>query len=516
MPSINKTKTPLSIGIELGRKLERQNTTADIYNYAFASLPPHSLELEEAVLGGLIISPSSPESLFVFANLTPQVFYSEKNQNLFGFLIEMQASNQKIDLLTIIAHIKSKGLYSNNEAELINIPTASDIVALTNKVASTANTEAHAKILIEYYKEREMGAICLSAITDMQNKVYQSSNDAAATISEKIQNIVSASTTAPDFKYIDFVNILTQKVQGTYGNLGIASSITMSDGKKPFMVFEEKDMVVIAALSSHGKTAYAITECLNMLINGYRVHFYTLEEGEYQIWSRLVSQLVYIKTGVILPYGDIQKGYLNEQQLQIITDMQPYIDIFKDNLKIFVDSVTIEGIAMNTKIAVTRKAAPDAVFIDQFSLVSHTGGKGNNLDELNHIAKETKAMARNMKIPHFLLAQVGIKLVARGALPTLADIKECSRLVEDSDKIVFVHRKSVEDPTNEDVFLWKAKERGGAIGHAANVKFIGECSLYTNTPQKEKDPFAVPSLPPADLTTIRIERRQSHQKDVPF
>ena len=288
---------------------QENNTTPSARNReAYAALtemggnvPPQAVELEEAVLGALMLEKDSIITVQEF--VTPEAFYTEEHRLIYRAIEELSSELKPIDLYTVTERLKVK-------KELKKVGGASYLAQLTQKVGSAANVEFHAKIVAQKYVQREL----IRSATEIQRRSYDESTDVTDLIGFAEQEIFKVAEGHVKRSVQSAADVLARTLAQIEENAknksafnGVPSGFMALD--RVTMGWQPSDLIIIAARPSMGKTAFTLTMARNMSVDHEQaVAFFSLEMPAHQLMMRLVVA----ETGI--PGNDLKLGRLSPEQ----------------------------------------------------------------------------------------------------------------------------------------------------------------------------------------------------------
>lgn len=465
MPEANKTST---------RKRTRQATPMP-QGLEHGKLPPQAVDLEEAVLGALMLEKEAVNAAIDI--LQPKSFYKESHQKIFAVILFLFQETQPIDILTVTNELKQRG-----ELEIVGGPYY--ITQLTNRVASAANIEYHARIIAQKYIQRELIRISSDIITD----AYDETTDVFTLLDKAESSLFSVAEGNIRKNYESMSDLIREsmkqieeaKGQET-GVTGVASGFTALD--RVTSGWQPSDLVIIAARPAMGKTSYVLSLARNAAVQFDKpVAFFSLEMSSVQLVTRLVSAESEISS------EKLRSGNLRNDEIQQIhtkiTDLA--------EAKIFIDDTP--GLSVFELRAKARrlKAQHDIqlLIIDYLQLMTAGGdGKsgGNREQEISTISRSLKSIAKELNIPVLALSQLSRAVETRGGdkRPQLSDLRESGSIEQDADMVQFIHRPEyyglAEDeegnPTNGIANIIIAKHRNGSVCDV-QLKFINQLAKF--------------------------------------
>jgi len=449
-----------------------RDTVNEFQGIELGKLPPQAVDLEEAVLGAIMLESKSLKS--VSPILTAESFYKESHAKIYQAAIDIHSKGEPIDILTVTTQLRKNG-----ELELVGGPLY--ISSLTNRVASTANVETHARYIVQMAMKREsirVGNTLVQQGYDETEDCFDVIETGLKSLSTILQTNVKGEITEAKESVIGILQEVADRKEGKV--IGIPSSIISIRNK--IGVFGETDMIVVGGSTSMGKTAYAISECLAMAQDGKPVVFFSLEMSKQQIVYRLLSQLAAVDL------HDLVQGKLDELQEKALHNAIGQLE----RLKIFIDDTP----ALNVNDFRARchklkdKHNIKAVFIDYLQLMT-SPAKGKNQSreqELSNISRTCKQVAKEIKCSVFALAQLSREVGKRkdtGYRPITSDIRECGSIEQDADIVLFpyrAHHYGVSGSKDNEAVMIVAKNRNGSLGDCRMswVKHLAKYKSYSS------------------------------------
>lgn len=437
-------------------------------------LPPQAVDLEEGVLGALLLVQSAIQS--VSDVLRPEIFYKESHYWIYSAIADLYKRGSQIDLLTATEELRKIG-----KLEIVGGQVY--IAKLTNRVASSANIEIHARIIVEKYIERELIRVSNEIIKDAYDEctdvfdLFDKAQKGLETIMS--QNVkgdsVSIGSMLPEM--MTEIHNRNLSESGTSGIPGAISSVNQILGG-----YQKGDLMYIGARPGMGKTSFILCEALAMAERGIPVAVFSLEMSRLQIVMRIVSLI----TGIDLE--DLMKRKLDETRLG---ELNKYIT-HVSNLPIFIDdtpALSIYDFGAKLK-RLCEKNRVQKAFVDYVQLmtlgVNESKKMHQNRDaELSTISRNLKRYAKECGIPITALAQLSRALESRtDKRPMLSDLRESGSLEQDADIVGFLFRpeyygqdmEGLEKGHSEFIV---AKNRNGKVD-TAYLKFIDYLAKYTD------------------------------------
>jgi len=468
-----------------------KNLFLESFRNESGKLPPQAMELEEAVLGALMLEKDALTS--VVDILQPSSFYKEAHQRIYNSILQLFGKSEPIDMLTVTTQLRSNG-------ELEFIGGASYLVKLTNKVNSAANIEFHARIITQSAIKRDMIKIAGEILKD----AYEDTTDVFNLLDKIEQNFFEISERNIRKNYADASTImratieeLEKKKNNKDGLTGVASGFTALD--RITSGWQNTELTIIAARPAMGKTAFVVSAMRNAAVEwGIPVAMFSLEMSATQLMLRLISAEAEIDS------NKLRKGKLENhewvqlhQKIKNLSSAPIYID----------DTPALSILEMRAKCR-RLKAQFDIglVIIDYLQLMtaeSGGGGKGNREQEIAAISRAMKNLAKEINVPVIALSQLSRAVETRGGdkRPQLSDLRESGSIEQDADMVMFLYRPEYYKITQDEqgnstegigeVII--AKNRSGDVD-TVKLKFIGKYTKFTDldgfyTPLPGQDNF---------------------------
>jgi replicative DNA helicase len=403
----------------------RRKSSLDLSTMVYGKVPPQSKDLEEAVLGALMLESNAIS--VAMGKLFPEIFYVDANSRIFRAMQNLYDANSKIDLLTVVEQLKK-----NEELEVVG--GAYYVSKLTNNVVSTANIEIHILIISQSYLKRE--AIKLSG--ELISEAYEDSSDAFDIINyadngfQRIQQQVLIGM-SKDASYYGMKVLEQHATVKATGVLGITTGFRSLDAAICGLV--SPDLIIIAGRPGMGKTAFAlsITYYVTVLLN-IPCAWFSLEMDGVQIVRRLVS----IDTGI--GHGSIRNGSTTSEQDEMIgnsVDKISYSNLHIDDTA----GINIRHIRTKAHL-LKRKHNIGFIIVDYLQLMKGVDTKGKNREqEISEISRGLKELAKELEIPVIALSQLSREVEKRGdKMPQLSDLRESGSIEQDADEVIFLMR----------------------------------------------------------------------------
>lgn len=467
------------------KKYEKPLTVQQI-NAEYGKVPPQAVEIEEVVLGALMLE--KDKVIDVLDILKPESFYNEAHQKIFKAIVDLSNRYEPIDLLTVTEELKRK-----NQIDEIGGPYY--ITQLTNRVASAAHIDFHARIIAQKYIQREL----IRASSEILNKAYDSSadvNDLLDFSEKELFNIahgnIKKEIASLDILMKDAIKQIEEAGQREDGLSGVPSGYTRLD--RITSGWQRSDLIIIAARPSMGKTAYVLSMARNISVEHKRpVAIFSLEMSAVQLVNRLIVSETELSSEKIrngnlenFEWQQLHYKIKNLEDAPIFIDDTPAISIFELRAK-------CRRLKMQHDVQL--------IIIDYLQLMSAGGDiKGINREqEVSQISRSLKAIAKEIDVPIIALSQLNrsVEMRSGNKRPQLSDLRESGAIEQDADIVLFIHRPekyglTEDEEGNSTIGLAEiiiAKHRNGPID-IVNLKFIDQLAKFVDMEEGTLDPLA--------------------------
>jgi replicative DNA helicase len=440
----------------------------------YGRIPPQALELEETVLGALMLEKDAV--IAILDLLKPESFYKESHQKVYAAIMNLSLEEKPIDIMTVTEELRRR-------KELENVGGAFYITQLTSRVTSAAHIEYHARIIAQKFIQRELIRIS----TEIQNRSYDESSDVDDLLDyseTELFNIAEGNIK----KEIVKINVLIkeaihqiEEASKREDNLsGIPSGFTKID--RITSGWQKSDLIIIAARPSMGKTAFVLSMTRNIAVEHKRaVAVFSLEMSSIQLVNRMIV------SETKLPSDRIRNGKLHDyewEQLEIkiknLVDAPVFID----------DTPAISIYELRAKCRrLKRQHNIEVIIIDYLQLMTGTSDtRGNREQEVSTISRSLKAISKELNVPVIALSQLNRAVETRGGTkrPQLSDLRESGAIEQDADMVLFIHRPEYygfyeDEDGNSNIGIAEiiiAKHRNGPVGEV-KLKFQSESANFT-------------------------------------
>ena len=482
-------------------KRSPQTTIIKVGANEMGKLPPQAQELEDSVLGALMIE---KEAFGTVADLLrPEVFYKDQNRLVFEAIRELAVNDQPIDILSVGEKLKSKGTLEKAGGAVY-------LADLTRRVASTAHLHYHAEIIAKKATARDL----ISMAAQIEEKAFDETQDiddlmqeAEAGIFEITQRSQKRSVTQVD-SVIEEAFARMEKAAKNTGNIsGIPSGFHALD--KITSGWQTPDLIIIAARPAMGKTAFVLSMAKNIAVDrGIPTAIFSLEMSNVQLVNRLIMNLCELE-GDKIKTGKMSK----EDKLRLNTK----INIMKGKPLYMDDTPSLSIYELRSKARkLVNEHGVKLIIIDYLQLMNAQGSSfGSREQEVSIISRGLKGLAKELDIPIIALSQLNRGVEARtgieGKTPQLSDLRESGAIEQDADMVCFIHRPEYyrifnDEKSGKDLRglaqIIVAKHRNGATD-SIWLRFRGKYAKFQNEDDAfDSNELDGPMLPDSGAVTI--------------
>lgn len=416
-------------------------------------LPPHSVEAEQGVLGCLLLNPAEvlPQCIEKFV-AGAEVFYDLRHRAIYNAALEMWDKDTPIDLITLQQHLR-------DNQQLEGIGGLSYLAGLPDAVPSAANIDYYADILTKKFMLRRLVAACAEISSDAYSEQGDAEGivTAAASAMDRVADLTINESGVATMRqlvpvamdYIENLHLHAGQVTGLA--TGLPDLDVMTWGLQP------SEMVVLAARPSMGKTALGLNIAVHVATQlQLPVAVFSMEMSKESLMVRTLCSLAHVSN------TNIRRGFLSERDFQRLSSAGQTLH----RSPMFIDDTSALGILQLRARArrLHKQHGIRLVVIDYLQLMTApTKRSDNRQQEVSYISGGCKALAKELKIPVLVLAQLSRKLEDRGAnpVPKISDLRESGSIEQDADVILLLHKPQKDIATPD-----------GTYDDAANITAI--------------------------------------------
>jgi replicative DNA helicase len=463
-----------SQGPGLVKRKPRKPPVADMV-FEHGKVPPQSLDLEEAVLGAMMLEKDKLAA--VIELLKPEVFYKSEHQIIFAAITRLFSQVKPVDILTVTDELRLSG-----ELDLVGGPYY--IAMLTNRVASSANIEFHTRIILQKHIQRELIRISSAIIKD----AFEDTTDVFELLDRAEGSLFNVSETSIRRNVRSMQSLVQEAVaeitagRQQDGHLrGVGSGFTEID--RITSGWQKSDLVILASRPGMGKTAFALTMARNIAVDFKKpVAVFSLEMSAVQLVTRLIASETEISA------EKLKRGNLEDYEWeQLNTRVSSLIDA-----PLYIDdtpALTIFELRAKCRRLKTQHDI-QIVILDYLQLMQGAPEhKGNREQEISNISRSLKALAKELDVPIIALSQLSREVEKRLVKkPILSDLRESGSIEQDADMVLFIYRPEYYSKMDEAsaagtpeglAEISIAKNRNGAT-RDVKLKFVARFAKFTD------------------------------------
>ena len=434
-------------------------------------MPPHSVEAEQAVLGGLLLDNSTWDA--IADRLTAEDFYRRDHQQIFSAIAELAGRSEPADAVTLAEYLAAKG-----EAE--DTGGLAYLAGLARETPTAANIRAYAYIV----RERSLLRHLIRVSGEIAASAYASEGRPAKDLVDEAERLVfqiaeAGRRTGSGFVALkDILGETIDRLDMLHENQGQLTGISTgyTDLDRMTAGLQPGDLVIVAGRPSMGKTTFALNIGENAAISaGVPVAVFSMEMSREQLSMRMISSLgrvdqSHLRTGM---FGDEDWARINGAIAQMKT-APIYID----------DSGALTPTEVRARARrLSRERGLGLIIVDYLQLMQVPGTKENRATEISEISRSLKALAKELRVPVIALSQLNRGVEQRtDKKPVMSDLRESGAIEQDADVIMLIYREEVYDqdtPRKGIADIIVAKQRNGPTGEV-HLTFLGKYTRFEN------------------------------------
>ena len=436
-----------------------------------AKVPPHSLEAEAAVLGGILLDNTALDR--VAEHVSAEDFYREAHRKIFRAASELSQRSEPIDLLTLTEALKTRG-------ELAEVGGAAYVSELADRALSAANIQYHARII----REKAILRGLIATASEIVSRGYEAREEVARFVDEAEQAIyqIAEKKTRGAFTRVgDMITETFRHIEQLYERkemvTGVATGFTdldrMTAGLQP------SDLIIVAGRPSMGKTSFCLNIAEHVAIeNGTGVAVFSLEMSKEQLVLRMLCSQARVDL------SKVRTGFLAQKDFPRLAEAAGRIH----DAPIYVDDTpalsALELRAKARRLKRDKDAKLGLIIVDYLQLMRGSGARDDSREqEISQISGSLKALAKELRLPVIALSQLNRQVEGRNPpKPRMADLRESGAIEQDADVIAFIYRDELYNPQSRDQGVAEiiiAKQRNGPVGDV-RLAFRSEYTRFEN------------------------------------
>lgn len=441
--------------------------------------PPHSIESEQSVLGGLMLDNNAWER--VADIITDNDFYRQDHRLIYHHICKLIEHNKPADVVTVAESLEIS-------AELQNIGGLAYIGAIVQNTPSAANIKRYAEIVRERSIMRNLAQVGVQITDSAYNPAGRSAANLLDEAEAKVFEIAEEGARGKE-GFIDIQPLLKQVVeriellysQDNPSNVtGIASGFHDLDQKTSG--FQPGDLIIVAGRPSMGKTAFSLNIAEHVALELNKpVAVFSMEMGGAQLAMRMLGSVGK------LDQHKVRTGRLEDHDWPKLTHALGKLN----EAPIFIDeSAALNALELRARARRLYRQQGDLglIVVDYLQLMSSSSQGENRATEISEISRALKGLAKELKVPVIALSQLNRSLEQRpNKRPVMSDLRESGAIEQDADVILFIYRDEVYNPDSQDKGIAEiiiGKQRNGPIGKI-DLTFLGEYTRFESYAKSE-------------------------------
>ena len=446
------------------------------------SIPPHSTEAEQAVLGGIMLSNQHWDG--IAERVIAEDFYTFAHKAIFQTMEELMRNQTPIDLITLDQALKAKGIsdsvggfayladLSNNTPNAINILAYAEIVrekAILRELIAVGN-----RIAENSYSPK--GKDIKMVLDEAEREVFAIAEKRSSS-TEGPQNVISVLEST-----IARIETLG-KLENHNGVTGVTTGFVELDKKTAGL--QPSDLIIVAARPSMGKTTFAMNLCENAAMASDKpVLVFSLEMPAEQIMMRMIASLARVDQTKIRTGQNLEEAEWSK--------IASVFGMFKQKNNLYIDDssgLTPTELRSRARRVYRENGGLSMIMVDYLQLMRAPAFSDNRTLEIAEISRSLKALAKELEVPVIALSQLNRTLEQRAdKRPVNSDLRESGSIEQDADLIMFIYRDEVYNDNSEDKGVAEiiiGKQRNGPIGRV-RLAFNGQFSRFDNLAEQRE------------------------------
>ena len=438
-------------------------------------VPPHSVEAEQSVLGGLLLDNLAWDRAAEL--LSDSDFYRHEHRLIFGAIAGLVQHSRPADVITVFEHLQSQGKADDSGG-------LAYLNALAQSVPSAANMRRYAEIV----RERSILRKLIAASDDIATSAFNPAGRAVSTVLDEAESKIfqigeEGSRQKQGFQGINQLVVeLIDRVQELHDNgaeevTGVRTGFYDLDRMTAGL--QKGDLIVLAARPSMGKTAFALNIAEHVAVQeGLPVLVFSMEMGASQLALRLVGSLGRINQ------QNLRTGRLDSAEWERLTDAVERLG----QVQLYIDetaALTGSELRARARRMARQFGTLGLIVIDYLQLMSgNSGSDENRATEIGEISRGLKALAKELQCPVIALSQLNRSVEQRtDKRPMMSDLRESGAIEQDADIIMFIYRddyytkEASKEPGVAEIII--AKQRNGPVG-TIKLAFLKPLTKFDN------------------------------------
>lgn len=446
------------------------------------SIPPHSTEAEQAVLGGIMLSNQHWDG--IAERVIAEDFYTFAHKAIFQTMEELMRNQTPIDLITLDQALKAKGISDS-------VGGFAYLADLSNNTPNAINILAYAEIVREKAILRELIAV---GNRIAENSYSPKGKDIKMVLDEAEREVFaiaekrSSSTEGPQNVLSVLESTIARietlgKLENHNGVTGVTTGFVELDKKTAGL--QPSDLIIVAARPSMGKTTFAMNLCENAAMASDKpVLVFSLEMPAEQIMMRMIASLARVDQTKIRTGQNLEEAEWSK--------IASVFGMFKQKNNLYIDDssgLTPTELRSRARRVYRENGGLSMIMVDYLQLMRAPAFSDNRTLEIAEISRSLKALAKELEVPVIALSQLNRTLEQRAdKRPVNSDLRESGSIEQDADLIMFIYRDEVYNENSEDKGVAEiiiGKQRNGPIGRV-RLAFNGQFSRFDNLAEQRE------------------------------
>ncbi len=391
--------------------------------------PPHDLDAEAAVLGGLLIDGDALHRVLPLIKAAD--FHRARNQFCFDACVSVSQRGEAVDQITVARELQMR----NRLEEVGGLPYLGQLIAET---PTSVNVEHYAGIVADTAAKRRI----IAAGNRIAELGFEDSDDADDTMRRAVDVLFGVQPTNSDRGFVPLGSVLDVYLQGDIGDVSLTDAPPLQTGYGDLDSLlggmQRSDMLILGARPGLGKSSLALNICVNAAKNGQVCGIFSLEMSREQVAMRILVA----ESGV--DSHRLRLGLLSDQEESVIANAVGVLS----GLPIYIDDTPFQtATEMRSKAQRLKlEHGLDFLVVDYLQLVQGQGSRRgygeNRVQEISEISRSLKVMARDLETPVFTCSQLSRVVENRpGHRPQLSDLRDSGSIEQDADVVMFIYRE---------------------------------------------------------------------------
>ena len=446
------------------------------------SIPPHSTEAEQAVLGGIMLSNQHWDG--IAERVIAEDFYTFAHKAIFQTMEDLMRNQTPIDLITLDQALKAKGISDS-------VGGFAYLADLSNNTPNAINILAYAEIVREKAILRELIAV---GNRIAENSYSPKGKDIKMVLDEAEREVFaiaekrSSSTEGPQNVLCVLESTIARietlgKLENHNGVTGVTTGFVELDKKTAGL--QPSDLIIVAARPSMGKTTFAMNLCENAAMASDKpVLVFSLEMPAEQIMMRMIASLARVDQTKIRTGQNLEEAEWSK--------IASVFGMFKQKNNLYIDDssgLTPTELRSRARRVYRENGGLSMIMVDYLQLMRAPAFSDNRTLEIAEISRSLKALAKELEVPVIALSQLNRTLEQRAdKRPVNSDLRESGSIEQDADLIMFIYRDEVYNENSEDKGVAEiiiGKQRNGPIGRV-RLAFNGQFSRFDNLAEQRE------------------------------